>query len=77
VKVKELTKLIEKGGWEQTRMKGSQRQNRHPEKEGTVTVAGKQSADIYHQVHYNYSLCRLPSSLRSSGDGRVQSLEFK
>ena len=46
MKVKELIKLIEKDGWEQTRMKGSHRQYRHPEKEGMVTVAGKPSADI-------------------------------
>ncbi len=46
MKVKELIKLIEKDGWEQTRMKGSHRQYRHPEKAGTVTVAGKPSADI-------------------------------
>jgi predicted RNA binding protein YcfA (HicA-like mRNA interferase family) len=46
VKVKELIKLIEKDGWEQTRMEGSHRQYRHPEKAGTVTVAGKPSANI-------------------------------
>jgi predicted RNA binding protein YcfA (HicA-like mRNA interferase family) len=46
VKVKELIKLIEKDGWGQTRMKGSHRQYRHPDKSGTVTVAGKPSADI-------------------------------
>ena len=28
------------------RMRGSHRQYRHPEKSGTVTVAGKPSADI-------------------------------
>jgi predicted RNA binding protein YcfA (HicA-like mRNA interferase family) len=46
VKVKELIKLIEKDGWKQTRMKGSHRQYRHADKPGTVTVAGKHSADI-------------------------------
>jgi predicted RNA binding protein YcfA (HicA-like mRNA interferase family) len=46
VKVKELIKLIEKDGWEQTRMKGRHRQYRHLDKSGTVTVAGKPSADI-------------------------------
>jgi len=46
VKVKELIKLIEQDGWEHTRMKGSHRQYRHPGKPGTVTVAGKPSADI-------------------------------
>jgi predicted RNA binding protein YcfA (HicA-like mRNA interferase family) len=38
--------LIEKDGWEQTRMKGSHHQYRHPDKSGTVTVAGKPGADI-------------------------------
>lgn len=46
VKVKELIKSIEKDGWEMVRMRGSHRQYRHPEKSGTVTVAGKPSADI-------------------------------
>lgn len=46
MKVKELIKILEKDGWEQARMRGSHRQYRHPDKEGTVTVAGKPSADI-------------------------------
>jgi predicted RNA binding protein YcfA (HicA-like mRNA interferase family) len=46
VKVKELIKNLEKDGWEMVRMRGSHRQYRHPEKSGTVTVAGKPSADI-------------------------------
>lgn len=46
MKVKELIKVLEKDGWEQTRMRGSHRQYRHPDKAGTVTVAGKPSADI-------------------------------
>ena len=46
MKVKELITILEKNGWEQVRMRGSHRQYRHPEKGGTVTVAGKPSADI-------------------------------
>lgn len=46
MKVKELIKILERDGWEQARMRGSHRQYRHPDKEGTVTVAGKPSADI-------------------------------
>ncbi|MEA2080969.1 MAG: type II toxin-antitoxin system HicA family toxin [Pseudomonadota bacterium] len=46
MKIKELIKILEKDGWEQARMRGSHRQYRHPDKEGTVTVAGKPSADI-------------------------------
>jgi predicted RNA binding protein YcfA (HicA-like mRNA interferase family) len=46
VKIKELIKNLKKDGWEMVRMRGSHRQYRHPEKSGTVTVAGKPSADI-------------------------------
>ncbi len=46
MKVRELIKMLEKDGWEQVRMRGSHRQYRHPDKDGTVTVAGKPSADI-------------------------------
>jgi predicted RNA binding protein YcfA (HicA-like mRNA interferase family) len=46
MKVKELIKIIESDGWEQTRMRGSHRQFKHPDKKGTVTVAGKPSVDI-------------------------------
>ncbi|MBI5970671.1 MAG: type II toxin-antitoxin system HicA family toxin [Deltaproteobacteria bacterium] len=46
MKVKDLIKMLEKDGWNQVRMKGSHRQYRHPGKRGTVTIAGKPSADI-------------------------------
>lgn len=46
MKVKELIALLEADGWSQVRMKGSHRQYRHPRKQGTVIVAGKQSVDI-------------------------------
>ncbi len=46
MKVSELIKCIEEDGWYQVRMKGSHRQYKHAEKAGTVTVAGKPSADI-------------------------------
>ena len=46
MKVKELIKILQKDGWEQARLRGSHRQYRHPDKRGTVTVAGKTSADI-------------------------------
>jgi predicted RNA binding protein YcfA (HicA-like mRNA interferase family) len=39
VKVKELIKILEKDGWVQSRMKGSYRQFRDPDKGGTVAVA--------------------------------------
>ena len=46
MKVKELIELLEQDGWRQVRMRGSHRQFRHPTKPGTVTVAGKLSADV-------------------------------
>lgn len=41
-----LIKVLEQNGWRQVRMRGSHRQFRHPTKPGTVTVAGKLSADV-------------------------------
>ena len=46
MKVKEAIKLLEGGGWEQVRQRGTHRQFRHPSKPGTVTVAGKMSGDL-------------------------------
>lgn len=46
VKVKELLKLLDEDGWYLARTKGSHRQFKHPNKSGTVTVAGKESLDI-------------------------------
>lgn len=46
MKVSELIALLESDRWFLVRMKGSHRQYRHPEKPGTVTVAGKQSVDV-------------------------------
>jgi len=46
MKVIKLIGLLERDGWIQVRQKGSHRQFRHPTKPGTVTVAGKPSADI-------------------------------
>lgn len=39
-------KQLELDGWVQVRQRGSHRQFRHPSKTGTVTVAGKESADV-------------------------------
>ncbi|ADJ27058.1 type II toxin-antitoxin system HicA family toxin [Nitrosococcus watsonii] len=46
MKVKELIKLVEDGGWERVRMKGSHRQFKHPTKGGTIIIAGKPSVDV-------------------------------
>jgi predicted RNA binding protein YcfA (HicA-like mRNA interferase family) len=46
VKVRELTKLLERDGWRHVRTKRSHRQYQHSVKLGTVTVAGKPSLDV-------------------------------
>lgn len=46
MKVGEAIKVLEADGWAQVRQKGDHRQFRHPTKPGTVTVAGKMSADL-------------------------------
>jgi len=46
MKVKELLKLLEEDGWALSRTRGSHRQYKHPTKSGTVTIAGKPSADV-------------------------------
>jgi predicted RNA binding protein YcfA (HicA-like mRNA interferase family) len=45
-RVRDLIKQLETDGWVQVRQRGSHRQFRHPIKTGTVTVAGKESADV-------------------------------
>lgn len=46
MKVRDLLRLLRQDGWEQVRMKGSHRQLRHPQKPGTVTVAGAPGVEI-------------------------------
>jgi len=46
MKVKELLKLLEENGWQLVRTKGSHRQYKHPNKSGTITVAGKPSIEV-------------------------------
>lgn len=46
MKVKEIIKVLEQEGWYLARTKGSQRQFKHPEKAGVVTVSGKESLDV-------------------------------
>ena len=45
-KVREAIRLIEQNGWSLVRIRGSHRQYRHPEKPGTVTIAGKPGDDL-------------------------------
>lgn len=46
MKVKELLKLLEEDGWQLARTKGRHRQFKHPNKLGTITVAGKPSIEV-------------------------------
>ncbi|MBI2527874.1 MAG: type II toxin-antitoxin system HicA family toxin [Candidatus Rokubacteria bacterium] len=46
MKVAELIRLLAEDGWQLARTRGSHRQDKHPSKRGTVTVAGKPSVDI-------------------------------
>jgi predicted RNA binding protein YcfA (HicA-like mRNA interferase family) len=46
MKVRTVVKLLEADGWRLVRQTGSHRQFHHPSKPGTVTVAGKPSADL-------------------------------
>ena len=44
--VRDLLQLLEQEGWRVARTRGSHRQLKHAAKPGTVTVAGKPSADV-------------------------------
>jgi predicted RNA binding protein YcfA (HicA-like mRNA interferase family) len=46
MKTGDVIKLLQSHGWYLARMRGSHRQFKHPTKPGTVTVAGKLSADL-------------------------------
>ncbi len=46
MKVRGLLVLLEEDGWELVHTRGSHRQLKHPTKRGTVTVAGKPSAEV-------------------------------
>lgn len=45
-KVRDAIRTIEEQGWYLVRTRGSHRQYRHPDKAGTVTIAGKLSDDL-------------------------------
>ena len=46
LKVRDAIKMVESGGWELARTRGSHRQYHHPAKPGTVTIAGHPSLDL-------------------------------
>ena len=45
-KVREATRLVERDGWYQVRMRDSHRQFHHPEKLGAVTIAGRPGKEL-------------------------------
>jgi predicted RNA binding protein YcfA (HicA-like mRNA interferase family) len=46
MKIQAVLELLLADGWRLMRQKGSHRQFQHPQKSGTVTVAGKPSVDV-------------------------------
>jgi len=52
-KVREIIKLLERDGCRLVRVTGSHRQYHHPEKSGTVTVAGKPSQKMAPGIYNN------------------------
>ena len=46
MKVRDVIRLLEAGGWFLVETRGSHRQYKHPRKTGRVTIAGKQSEDL-------------------------------
>ena len=46
MKVREVLRILKQDGWIMERTRGSHRQFRHPNKPGTVTVAGKPNLDL-------------------------------
>lgn len=45
-KVRDALRILAEDGWYLDRIRGSHRQYKHPTKPGTVTVAGRESADL-------------------------------
>ena len=46
MKVRDVIRIIQGGGWYLVRTRGSHRQFKHPEKSGIVTVAGNLGVDV-------------------------------
>ena len=45
-KVRDAIRLVERDGWRLVRTRGSHRQYRHPDRPGTVTIAGRPGDDL-------------------------------
>jgi predicted RNA binding protein YcfA (HicA-like mRNA interferase family) len=46
LKIRELIRLLERDGWRLVRTRGSHRQYKHPDKPGTVTIAGHEGDEL-------------------------------
>ena len=46
MKVAEVLRMLQDDGWRLHATRGSHRQFKHPNKPGTVTIAGKESVDM-------------------------------
>jgi len=46
VKVRDLTRVIQRDGWYLVRTRGSHRQYKHPVKPGLVTIPGRAGDDL-------------------------------
>lgn len=46
LRIRELIRLLERDGWRLARTRGSHRQYKHPEKPGTVTIAGHEGDEL-------------------------------
>lgn len=69
MKVRDIVGLVEKDGWFLVRQKGSRMQFHHHQKKGTVTIAGKPSADV-HPFIVNSVLKQADIKVSSHGGGR-------
>jgi predicted RNA binding protein YcfA (HicA-like mRNA interferase family) len=50
VKIRDMIQLLESMGWYIARTRGSHRQYHHPDRSGTVTVAGKPGQDLSQEM---------------------------
>jgi predicted RNA binding protein YcfA (HicA-like mRNA interferase family) len=46
MKVRDVTRRIERDGWRFERQRGSHRIYRHPDKQGTVTITGRPNQEV-------------------------------
>jgi predicted RNA binding protein YcfA (HicA-like mRNA interferase family) len=50
VKIRDMIRLLESKGWHLERTRGSHRQYHHPDRPGTVTVAGRPGQDLSQEM---------------------------